>query len=225
MGIDQVKNQLLADDKVKWVYTLDLETTCGVDLRDRKDVPEEEGRRIFEEENAERETTEIGAVLCPKDQSLVYSRFDSLVCPLNPRVTPFSLELCPHITLEEMKKAMPFPMVLNRMVQRILAVLEPEGETLENVAFLQWGGFDWKQIIRECNRHNLAPPAFAGKVDVKKWFKKAHGPLDPGTKAMSGVDAALRTLRQRFQGVPHKAYSDAYNTWRIYRALRIQGKL
>ena len=223
--MEVVKNQLLQDEKVRWVYTLDLETTCQTDLRDRADLTMTQRDEIFQTEMQANEVTEIGALLCPKDMGAVFGRFDELVRPLEPRVTPFSLELCPHITLDKMKNAMPFPTVMNRLVKTILSIVEKDGDTLENVAFLQWGDFDWKQIRRECNRHNMAYPAFAGKVNVKNWFKKAHGQIKPGTKSKGGIDNALQMLGQKFQGVPHGAYADAYNTWRVYRALRVQGKV
>lgn len=218
-------NQLLATPIVKWVLVLDLETTCGEDLRDRPDLTAEERELRFQAEGPDREITEIGAVLSPKNWSGVFMRFSTLVRPQVPRVTPFSLELCPHINLDAMKAAMSFPMVWNQLMAKIDSTLKEEGETLENVAFLQWGGFDWKQLKQEWARNNMPPSAFAGKVDVKKWFKKKYGPLARGTKVRSGVEAALLRLRMKFTGSPHIAYNDAHNTWRVYQALRVQGDI
>jgi inhibitor of KinA sporulation pathway (predicted exonuclease) len=225
-------SQLLSNPKVRYILVFDLETTCWK----QSDASPEQQKADFLAQLGRCEVTEVGAVLAPVDfgGKTPLMRFSELVQPLvEPVVTDHSLTITPHITQEKMNKARRLDQVWKRLEDAIQATLDAQAQTLEmpmdsfgNVVYSSWGAFDRNQLKQEEKRHKqhgspFRRTPFLGHLNLKD-IAKEH--FNPGPhKAGQGLKSVLKAAGMPFQGNPHEAYADAYNTWRIYRLMRAAG--
>lgn len=81
-----------------------------------------------------------------------------------------------------------------------------------------WGGGDSAELQDEFKAAGLAFPHFGHRwIDVKTlatFLRFSQGALKPG-----GLASELRAHRMTFEGRPHRALDDAFNTMRLYFAL------
>lgn len=156
---------------------IDLEGTCSED----ESLP-----------RAESETIEVGAViLSPAD--CVRLRFTRFVRPVvNPVLTEFCTELT-TITQADVDRAETFPPVF----RQLLDFAEP----FHLKTFYSWGTYDRDQLVRDCQRHEIAYP-FRFHVDMAKLFRQKTG-------RKRGSRGALRYFGIEPSGARHRGMDHA----------------
>lgn len=80
----------------------------------------------------------------------------------------------------------------------------------KNSIWSSWGSYDKKHYIKECSLKKIDYPFSIDYIDLQKKYSE-H--LE--TKRLYGVENALFDLNLKFEGKPHSALDDAYNTARI----------
>lgn len=157
---------------------------------------------------SEMEIIEIGAVICEYDNNnrpVNIQKFNVFVTPtIHPQLTEFCKTLT-NIKQEDVDNGLPFPEAYEKFKNW---VEETMGVPTAAVYFSSWGAYDHRQLARDCKLHNLPFPKFIFQ-NVKENFS-----LMVGEKPM-GVGKALRFVRMRFEGSPHRAIDDAMNIARL----------
>ena len=164
---------------------VDLEATC--------DQPESFPR-------SETEIIEIGAVLLDAATFEVVREFQTFVRPRrHPRLTAFCTQLT-TITQEQVDAAPRFPQALQELIRF-------RGQT--GALLCSWGRYDWNQLQRDIRYHRRQMP-FKRHFNVKDKFSEVLG-----SSRRFGVRGALREVRLRFVGTPHRGIDDARNIARL----------
>ena len=167
------------------ILIIDFEATCG-----RGITP------------GSTEIIEMGAVLLSWPDLEEVSMFQRYVRPtINPRLTNFCSRFT-GIDQHEVDSADPFPIVLSELIEDILCE--------KHVVFMDWSGFDWRQLKVECERNNLENPFVLGKWDLQALFKK-----NQRLKHSPSVTKALSIMGMEFIGRQHSGFDDARNTARL----------
>lgn len=179
---------------VRYLLVTDLEATCC----DKNTIPRDQ-----------METIEIGIEVLDRDKNwdAVYM-FQSFIKPvLNPVLTDFCKELT-HISQEQVDVA--FDYLSNyEYIQKMLQELGGRW------AWCSWGAYDKKQLILDGEHHSMPP-----LLPPDNHFNlKVHFSSLTGRKKQLGLSRALDALSMTFEGVPHRAYTDAKNTARIFQWL------
>ena len=167
------------------LLVIDFEATCGPGIT-----------------QSATEIIEIGAVLLTWPELKEAGTFQRYVRPkTNPTLTRFCVNFT-GITQQDVDAAETFP--------NALKTLETELLTGKHVLFLDWSGFDWRQLKVECERNAVENPFKMGKWDLQNLFKKTqklrHSP---------SVTRALTTVNLEFIGRQHSGIDDAKNTARL----------
>ena len=147
------------------------------------------------------EIIEIGAVKldeslkeCGKLQNFVKPHFF-------PKHAKDAMDFC-MITDADMKKAITFPAMLERM-----SAMYEAGNTL----FVAWGDSDYKVLAEGCSRHKLENPVLqTDYLDLAEAYK-----LWRGVENTPGLKTAITEMEVTADGLAHTAFDDAYNTGKV----------
>lgn len=170
------------------ILVVDLEATCSDDGSISAD---------------DMEIIEIGACWAT-ETGVVLERFQHLVKPLNrPTLTPFCLKLI-GITQEEVDQAPSLP-----VAARALEDFAKKCGSDQTV-WMSWGTYDFKQLMKDAERHGVAMPLVMPHKSAKRLFAKAQriGKEVGMAKACSLAGIAL-------EGQHHRGLDDAMNIARL----------
>ena len=164
---------------------IDFEATCGPGIT-----------------QSATEIIEVGAVLLSWPELEEVATFQRYVRPkTNPTLTRFCVNFT-GITQQDVDASETFPDVLRMLDVTLL--------TGKKVLFMDWSGFDWRQLKVECERNAIENPFTLGKWDLQNLFKKTqklrHSP---------SVSKALLAVNLEFIGRQHSGIDDAKNTARL----------
>jgi inhibitor of KinA sporulation pathway (predicted exonuclease) len=90
---------------------------------------------------------------------------------------------------------------------------------------ITWGGGDSAELLAEFRERGVVFPHFGRRwVDIKTWY--IYNRLSVGASTLGGLSKSMPKFGIHFQGTPHRADQDAYNTLRLFFAmLERQNKL
>lgn len=168
---------------------IDLEATCW-ENRCRKD---------------ESEIIEIGAVLL-NDNYKILGEFQTLIKPVK---NPILSEFCKNLTSikqENINNAEIFPVAFEKFIKR---VEEVAGCDIKNITFCSWGHYDKKQLIKDCQLHNVKYP-FSNHRSLKHEFAEIKSTKPKGMKK------TLQFCGIKINGIHHRGLDDAKNIVKIF---------
>lgn len=167
---------------------IDLEATCW--------EPEREG---------EGEIIELGAVLIDKKYKVI-GEYQTFIKPVrNPTLSQFCKDLT-GIKQEEVDNARTFPAAFEGFINWAANLAKCK---IENIVFCSWGYYDKKQLIRDCEFHNVKYP-FLMHRSLKHEFAKRRK-----CKPM-GMKKALEICGIGLKGTHHRGLDDARNITKIF---------
>jgi len=148
------------------------------------------------------EIIEIGAYkLNEYGESL--ESFSQFVKPyVNPRLSYFCTELT-SITQEQVDRSKHFPHIIQDFMDWI--------NLEEDYILCSWGKFDIQMIINDCNLHKLELEWLSHFTDLKQQYHRIKN-IDKYT----GLKSTLKREGFEFEGVHHRAISDAMNLCKIF---------
>ena len=80
---------------------------------------------------------------------------------------------------------------------------------------ISWGGGDSTELKLEFKNRGVDFPHFGRRwIDVKTWYTLHM--LAIGKKPSGGLSSALASFKLHFDGIPHRADDDAFNTLRLF---------
>ncbi len=168
---------------------IDLEATCW-EYRSRK---------------SESEIIEIGAVLLDSGYKIL-GEFQTFIMPIkNPILSEFCKELT-SIKQEDINNAEIFPIALKEFIGK---VEETAGCNIKNIVFCSWGYYDEKQLIQDCQLHNIEYP-FLRHRSLKHEFAERKG-MKP-----RGMKKTLQFCGIELEGTHHRGIDDARNIAKIF---------
>jgi 3'-5' exoribonuclease 1 len=168
---------------------IDLEATCWED-RFRKD---------------ESEIIEIGAILLDGGYNIL-GEFQTFIRPMkNPVLSEFCKELT-SIQQEDVDGAEMFPIAFKKFIKEIE---EAAGCSIKDMVFCSWGYYDKKQLIKDCQLHNIKYP-FPRHRSLKHEFAKRKG-MKP-----KGLKKTLQFCGIKLDGTHHRGIDDARNIAKIF---------
>ena len=126
-----------------------------------------------------------------------------LVKPQNSNVSKFCTKLT-SITQEQVDE---FGITLIEAIEKMESMYD-----LINTPWGSWGSFDKAQILNECKAKSLNFPFSEEYKDLQKHFSK----FIKSSNRIYSVENALKKLKLEFEGEPHRADCDAFNTAIIY---------
>jgi len=152
---------------------------------------------------------EIGAVKMTEHEGapVITDKFHSYVKPsrqykLTPDTTPFT-----GITQEQVNQAPSYPEVLETFLEWI-------GE--DPYYLCAWGPDDKYQLIQHCRYHHLPLDWLQNYNDIQLAFTRLH---HSDHRQRFGLKRALEHLQLPFDGEPHHAADDAWNTAKIFASI------
>ena len=81
-----------------------------------------------------------------------------------------------------------------------------------------WGGGDSTELLKEFGDNNIVFPHFGRRwIDVKTWY--IYNRISLGLSFTGGLSKTLPKFGIHFNGTPHRADIDAYNTLRLFYAM------
>ena len=173
---------------------VDLEATCS----NNGAVPRDE-----------MEIIEIGAVMQDSRTFEVESEFQTFVRPArHPELTEFCTALT-GIVQTNVAVAPSFEQALDAMKDWM--------SDFNDALFCSWGDYDRKQLLQDCEFHQIAYPFHSGHLNLKAEFGSTVG------RRKLGIVEALRHLGMDFEGSHHRGLDDARNIARIIRRVCIGG--
>lgn len=172
---------------------IDLEF-CGVDKQN------EQVRKI-----TPFEIIEIGAVKL-NDNNEIVGEYDSYIHPLYGSIEKEISELT-HITNEDVADARAFGEVVHEF-------LDWAGE--DETEVYSWSMTDHAQLEKECRQKSCVDPRMERLLSHWIDFQKVFGELI-GIEQSIALDKALRGAGLEFDGMQHRADSDAINTAKLYQ--------
>jgi inhibitor of KinA sporulation pathway (predicted exonuclease) len=175
----------------KIILVIDIEATCWNDYKHKR---------------FNQEIIEIGAVILEEinGEFIQTGHFDEIVKPIiHPKLSAFCKKLTP-ITQKEIDESNFFPQVITNLRNKVKKITN--GKSCKKVIFASWGGFDKKQLLKDCKLHKIHYP-FGTHWDVEKSFSR----FTNNNKRYS-VEKALKYLDQHFIGKKHRGGDDAINT-------------
>ena len=153
--------------------------------------------------NDTQEIIEIGA-LCINNFGEVEKRFSAFVQPvINPSLSAYCMDLT-SIQQEDVNRADGFSLVLDDFLDWI----EIDDE---DYLLCSWGKFDKNMLINDCQLHEMDTSWLKNHIDLKDQYRH----LKNLNKAI-GLQWALGKEDFEFEGTPHRAIDDAYNTAKIF---------
>jgi len=149
------------------------------------------------------ETIEIGAVVYEVGQGILaeFQRF------VRPKLNPVLSDFCRSLTTIEQSQvdtAPGFPQAFSQFVAWF--------NGYPSAVLSSWGGFDHKQLRRDCELHGMEYP-FVEHVNLKIEFARTIG-CKP-----CGMSAALRQAGLPLDGTHHRGIDDARNIARLLELL------
>jgi len=169
---------------------IDIEATCW---------------RSNEGHRGENEIIEIGAVVIDGIRE-VLGEIQRFVKPVR---NPILSEFCKRLTSirqRDVDAAPVFADVLHDFQEQVEHIA---GQGLADLVFCSWGDYDRKQLMKDCQYHNIHYP-FGVHRNVKKEFA--------GRRLMKpvGVARALNILGMTLEGTHHRGIDDARNIAKIF---------
>lgn len=166
------------------ILVVDLEATCSDDGSINAD---------------EMEIIEIGACWTTQDGQ-VLERFQQLVKPLvRPTLTTFCKQLI-GIRQEEIDDAPLFPIAAQALQAFVNELVLPD------TIWMSWGTYDYKQLLRDAQRHGVAMPLTMPHQNAKRLFAKAQR---IGKEV--GMTKACTLAGLELEGQHHRGLDDAVN--------------
>lgn len=173
-------------DELEKILVLDLEFTCWM------------GRPP---EGMQQEIIEIGiAEVCLMDKKITNTK-RILVKPENSKVSRFCTKLTGIKQSHLNKKG------ISLVDANKILINEYNSKDL---FWSSWGSYDKKHYNKECKNKEIEYPFSLDYIDLQKKYSE-----NLGIKRLFGVENALFDLNLKFEGTPHSALDDAYNTARI----------
>lgn len=170
---------------------LDLEATCWQGHQRSK----------------QQEVIEIGAFLV-NPYGEVLSSYNRFVRPiLHPRLSAYCTELT-TIQQENVDRAKKFGPVIEEF-QDWAEIYE------ENYMLCSWGAFDKKILIHDCQLHDIEEEWLEHFIDLKQQYREIKRLSHP-----IGLKAAIRHEGFEFEGIHHRAITDAQNLVKIFQEYR-----
>ncbi len=134
-------------------------------------------------------------------------QFQSFVRPVDhPRLSAYCMELT-TISQDQVNKARTF----NQVIQSFHDWLEMEDA---HALICTWGDKDIDIIKAECQRHNYNASFLPPSINLKAQYASIHR-----LRKEVGLQKALERNAIEFEGTPHRAIDDAYNTSRLFLQL------
>lgn len=170
------------------ILVVDLEATCS----DDGSIPLEEMGII-----------EIGACWAT-EAGVVLERFQHLVRPLvRPALTPFCKQLI-GITQDEVDQAHLFPVAAQALQAFVSEMVSTD------TVWMSWGTYDYKQLMRDAQRHGIEMPLTIPHLNAKRLFAKAQR---IGKEV--GMARACALTEISLEGEHHRGLDDAINIGRL----------
>jgi inhibitor of KinA sporulation pathway (predicted exonuclease) len=130
--------------------------------------------------------------------------FQRFVRPTDhPRLSAYCMELT-GITQEQVNTSRKFDHVIHEFQDWLDAVDGPR-------LLCTWGDKDIDIIEAECARHDIPVDFLPKSIDLKAQYARLHR-----LTKESGLLKALEYHELEFEGSPHRAFDDAYNTARLF---------
>lgn len=148
------------------------------------------------------EILDIGIVEMDLEKKIIKNKTRILVKPQNSKVSSFCTRLT-SITQEDVDKS---GIILSEAIDKLESVYN-----LKNTPWGSWGRFDKTQISKECKQKGIEFPLSSDYTDLQKHFSKSIK-----DKRIYSVENALEKIGLKFEGTPHRADYDSYNTALIY---------
>jgi inhibitor of KinA sporulation pathway (predicted exonuclease) len=152
------------------------------------------------------EIIEIGAVKFLNNRKV--DTFQTFVKPKDTVITKFCTELT-TITEFDVMNAPMFPEALEMFKSWSF-------NSEEDTLFCSWGYYDKKQIIHDCERHNLPYEFIYKHMSLKHEFYKVFDGEKKIPKRGIGMKRALNLLGFTVDGTQHRAIDDAINIGKIF---------
>lgn len=154
----------------------------------------------------ETEIIEIGAIRMNGYGEITgeYNRFVKPI--LNPRLSPYCKELT-SIEQSDVDRAKKFDVVADEF-QDWIGIFEDEDYLL-----CSWGAFDRKMLIQDCILHDMEPEWAEKHIDLKRQYQELRRLDKP-----HGLMKAIRQNGFEFEGIHHRAISDAFNLSKLFKA-------
>lgn len=149
------------------------------------------------------ETIEIGALRIDR-YGEVTGTFNKFIKPvLNPMLSSFCMELT-SIDQVAINRAEKFPSVIEQF-QDWTGIFE------EDCIFCSWGNFDRKQLVADCELHDLSHDWLEQHINLKQQYQQIRQLGRP-----RGLHSAVEKEGFEFEGTHHRGYDDAYNLAKIF---------
>ncbi|MFM2267102.1 MAG: hypothetical protein RL757_543 [Bacteroidota bacterium] len=151
------------------------------------------------------ETIEIGAVKVD-DYGEVVDTFQAFIRPVaNPILSAFCRELT-TITQLQVDRAKKFTEVIEKFQDWA------DIGYGEEYLLISWGGFDKRQLQKDCKQHQLDAEWTEKHVDLKDVYQKKRRFRQP-----VGMAKVMDLENMEFIGTPHRAINDAKNLTRVFQ--------
>ncbi len=149
------------------------------------------------------EIIEVGAVKLNMYGDYL-SSFNRFVQPMvNPKLSRFCKRLT-SIRQEDVNRASLFDQVAHDFIEWIDS---------DDYLLCSWGEQDIKFLQNDCKLHKIDTDWLAHHADLKEQYYKSYGLKNPVS-----LSKALDMEGYEFEGVPHRAISDAQNLVRVFRS-------
>lgn len=152
------------------------------------------------------ETIEIGA--CELDRfGRVQDYFSRLIRPvMHPTLSHFCRNLT-KIDQVELNRAQDF----SRVVEDFQDWIDVDGG---EYLLASWGNFDPEQLAADCRLHRLDDYWLDEHIDLKTQYQEIKG-----LPKKRGLKSAVKHEGYEWEGVQHRALTDARNTVKVFQAL------
>ena len=181
----------LRSEVTKNIYLIiDLEATCWENHHDRDNM----------------ETIEIGAVLVDNNYKTI-GEYQTFIKPIkNLKLSKFCKVLT-SIRQEDVNNAEIFPIAFAKFIKWAETKSK---ENVKNIVFCSWGYYDEKQLIKDCELHNITYP-FQTHHSIKHKFAEMKN-----LKKAIGMLKALQICKIPLDGTHHRGIDDAKNIAKIF---------
>lgn len=148
------------------------------------------------------EIIEIGAMKL-NEYAEVVDTFSSFIKPVvHPFLSPFCIQLT-SITQVQVNRAAKFYTVITEFQDWI--------SMEEEYLLCSWGDYDRKQLIKDCEFHEIDSFWVDEHINLKAQYQKIRGLNKP-----IGLKKAVTVEGFEFDGVHHRGIDDAYNLAKIF---------
>jgi inhibitor of KinA sporulation pathway (predicted exonuclease) len=178
---------------LQFINVVDIESTCW-----ERDPPRGQTSEVIEIG-----ISVIAMYGTPKRQ--IVASESIVVLPTRSEISEFCTKLT-SLTPEFVKKnGIPF--------KDAMQILKDKYGAFERV-FASWGDYDRRQIERQCRDERVPYPFGPTHLNVKNLFS-----LRQGLQREIGVENALASLGNKFEGRPHRGIDDSKNIARLLLGL------